>query len=64
MSNSIFKYLSIVSLVVGLIVSLIGFSESYNTTWATSSLVSGVSLLLFGIALLVLGAGLAVLAKE
>jgi len=64
MSNSIFKYLSLVSLVVGLIVSLIGFSESYNTTWASTSLATGVSWLLFGIALLVLGAGLAVLARE
>ena len=64
MSNSVFKYLGLASMVVGLIVSLIGFSESYNTTWASTGLATGVSWLLFGIALLVLGAGLAVLAKE
>jgi hypothetical protein len=62
--NSILKYLSIISLAIGLVVSFVGFSESYNTTWATSSLASGVSWLLFGIALLVLGTGLAVLARE
>lgn len=64
MSNSVFKYLSIASLLVGLIVALIGFIESYNTTWATTSLATGVSWLLFGLALLVLGVGLAMLAKE
>ena len=64
MSNLILKYLSLISMVVGLLVCLIGFSESYTTTWATSSLATGVSWLLFGIALLVLGVGLAVLAKE
>ena len=62
--NSILKYLSIIFLAVGLVISLVGFSESYNTTWATSSLASGVSWLLFGIALLILGTGLAVLARE
>jgi hypothetical protein len=64
MSNSIFKLLSLVSMGVGLFVSLGGFSELYNTTWASTSLVSGVSWLLLGIALLVLGVGLAILAKE
>ena len=64
MYNSIFKYLSLASMVVGLIVALIGFSDSYNTTLASTGLATGVSWLLFGIALLVLGVGLAVLAKE
>lgn len=62
--RSLSQSLSIVSLVGGLIAALIGFSESHDTMWASSSLASGVSWLLFGVALLVLGVGLAVLSKD
>jgi len=64
MSNSVLKYLALISMVVGLIVSIVGFRESYNATWASTGLAVGVSWLLFGIALLLLGAGLAILAKK
>ena len=62
--NSILKFFSIISLAVGLIVSLRGFMESYDACWASTGLAIGVSWLLFGIALLILGAWLASLVKK
>ena len=62
-SKSIFKYLGLISMVIGLIFAMLGFNESINVTWASTSLAIALTELLFGIALIALGNGLVLLAK-
>ena len=63
-TKSIFKYLGLISMGIGLLVTILGFTESRNASWATTSMVNGISELLFGIALIALGNGLVILAKN
>ena len=62
-TKSVFRYLGLISMVIGLIVALLGFNESLNVTWASTSLAIALTELLFGIALIGLGNGLVMSAK-
>lgn len=62
-TKSVFKYLGLISMVIGLIFALHGFNESIDVTWASTSLAIALTELLFGIAFITLGNGLVTLAK-